>query len=116
MSGTRARRPRRSASSTAKQRPRTSHQEKLSARRSYALVLGVRKEGHELIAIDEKTKKVEYAHAARRVPEEQRWDAESFEWPQVVTWNAGTDDDEDDGEVPEFDFKKSVLNSSVLGV
>ena len=39
----------------------------------------------------------------RKVPLEQRWSAVNLEWVRGVPWNRGKEDDNVDGDVPEFD-------------
>ncbi len=50
------------------------------------MFLGVRRESGELIVIDQATNKMEHAHTARRVPEEQRWGTENWDWARAVPW------------------------------
>ena len=63
--------------------------EKISARWSYGMFLGVRAKSGELIVADCELKEVKYVRTAKRILEEQRWDAKNLEWIPVVPWNRG---------------------------
>ena len=79
--------------------------EKINARWSCGLFVGVKVTSNEVIIVDESTKAIMYVRTVRRIPEEQRWSADHLEWVQRVPWNTGHGDDEADGEIPEFDVK-----------
>ena len=79
--------------------------EKINARWSYGLFVGVKVQSNELIIIDQDTKEVKRVRTVRRAPEEQRWSSDNLAWVQCVPWNVGRDDAEADGELPEFDVK-----------
>ena len=83
----------------------TAKMEKINARWSHGLFVGVRVRSSELIVFDQDTKEVKTVRTVRRVPEEQRWSADNLAWVQSVPWNAGQGDAEADGELPEFDVK-----------
>ena len=79
--------------------------EKINARWSRGLFVGVKVASNEVIVVDESSKAVKYVRTVRRVPEEQRWSSDNLAWVQSVPWNMGQGDDEADGEIPEFDVK-----------
>ena len=70
------------------------------------MFIGARAKSNELIVVDRKTCCIKCVRTVRRVPQEQRWSADNLEWVQVVPWNSGQEDDEADGEMPEFDVKQ----------
>jgi hypothetical protein len=71
--------------------------DKISARWSQGLFVGVKAKSNELIVIDGDTKQVKMVRTVRRVPEEQRWKAEYLEWVEAVPWNHGKEDKDADG-------------------
>ena len=80
--------------------------EKLNPRWGYGLSVGVRVRSSELIVIDQETKEVKYVRTIRRIPEDERWDAEYLSWARAVPWNKGRGDPDADGYVPDFDVSK----------
>ena len=83
--------------------PTGAKMEKINARSGYGLFIGVRAKSNELIIVDRETKDIKYVRTVRRVPLEQRWSADNLEWVRGVRWNRGKEDDDTDGDVPEFD-------------
>ena len=79
--------------------------EKLSARRSHGLFIGVKVKSNEVMILDHDTKVLKFVRTVRRVPENQRWDSANLAWVDMVPWNRGQGDTEADGDVPEFDVK-----------
>jgi hypothetical protein len=79
--------------------------DKIGARWSQGLFVGVKAKSNELIVIDGDTKQVKMVRTVRRVPEEQRWKAEYLEWVEAVPWNHGKDDKDADGDMLDFDVK-----------
>ena len=70
------------------------------------MFLGVRARSNELIVIDETSTELKYVRTVKRVPEEQRWNPNAWEWVTMVPWNRGAADKEVDGDLPEFDVKQ----------
>ena len=83
----------------------TAKMEKINARWSHGMFVGVKVQSNELIIIDQDTKEVKRVRTVRRVPEEQRWSSDNLAWVQSVPWNAGRSDTEADGDLPELDVK-----------
>ena len=79
--------------------------EKINARWSYGMFLGVKVKSGELIILDFETETISYVRTVRRVPEEQRWSAEYLGKVLVVPWNRGAGDGEADGDAPEYDAR-----------
>ena len=82
--------------------PTGAKMKKINARWGYGLFIGVRAKSNELIIVDQETKNIKYVRTVRRVPLEQRWSADNLEWVRGVPWNRGKEDDDADGDVPEF--------------
>ena len=80
--------------------------EKINARWGYGLFMGVRARSNELIIVDRDTNGLKYVRTVRRVPLEQRWSVHNLEWVRAVPWNRGKEDEEADGDIPEFDVKQ----------
>lgn len=53
--------------------PKGQKMEKLNARWSFGMFLGIRARSTEAIIVDEESKKVKFVRTVRRVPEQQRW-------------------------------------------
>ena len=67
------------------------YMEKINARWSWGLFVGVRARSSELVVINE-DKEVKYVRTARRIPESQRWDVNCLAWVEAVPWNRGRGD------------------------
>ena len=87
----------------------------INARWGYGLFIGVRAKSNELIIVDQETKDIMYVRTVRRVPLEQRWSADNLEWVRGVPWNRGKEDDDADGDVPEFDVTHGPGRRLTLG-
>ena len=80
---------------------------KINARWSCGLFLGVvRARSNEFIIVDRETNDIKYMRTVRRVPLEHWWSADNLVWVRVVPWNRGKEDDDADGDVPEFDVRQ----------
>ena len=79
--------------------------ENMNARWGYGMFLGVRPRSGELIVVDGGSREIKYVRTVKRIPKEQRWDANNLEWVKMVPWNRG-DGDKEAGDVPEFDVNK----------
>ena len=71
--------------------------EKINARWSDGLFMGVRARSFDLLIVDRETNDIQYARTVRGVPLEQRWSAHGTEVKK---------NDDADGDVPEFDVKQ----------
>ena len=69
---------------------------------------GIRLQSNELTVIDMEAKNIKYVRAARRVPEEERWQVDNLELAKGVPWNTEAGDADADGEAPGFDFKHGL--------
>ena len=79
--------------------------EKINARWSYGLFLGVKSTSGELIVADQETKSIKCTRTVRCVPLRDRWSSDNLQWVGTVPWNKGNGDKEADGDMPEFDVK-----------
>ena len=79
--------------------------QKINARWSYGLFLGVKSTSGELIVTDHETKSIKYTGTVRRVPLKERWSSDNLQWVATVPWNKGNGDKEADGDMPELDVK-----------
>ena len=80
--------------------------EKLAPKWSDGVCLGIRPQSQEIVIMDIETGRVKHARTVRRVPEEERWNMSNIDGVKVVPWNLGTDDEQADGEMPEFETKR----------
>ena len=80
--------------------------EKINARWGYGFFMGVRARSNERIIDDRDTNDLKYVRTVKRVPLEQRWSVHNLEWVRAVPWNKGKEDEEADGDIPEFDVRQ----------
>ena len=83
----------------------TAKMQKMNARWGYGLFLGVRARSGEIVLVDGESRELKYVRTVRRIPEQERWDPANLEWVTMVPWNRGKNDNEADGDLPQFDVK-----------
>ena len=85
--------------------PPATRMQKLNARWSHGLFLGVRTRSGEIMVVDGESRELKYVRTVRRIPEQERWEPANLEWVTMVPWNRGKNDGEADGDLPQFDVK-----------